>query len=488
MSWLDDFIAWINPRWGFERANYRHAAKLASEGYRGARHTRVGSDDSVGGRADYHAEATGHRRELVERARDLERRNVLAEGLLARACENVVGEGFRLKPTSGSVRFDARAKDLWDDWCAELADVRRLDTFSDLLVLVYRSWLRDGDVGTILLSDGSLQMIESDQITNPGGHYQPSREWVDGLRLDRRGRPTSFYVVSDPDPIWTSVQHQRGVEVSAEDFIFLARRQRLGQTRGISAFAGVTWLLEQLDSSIEATVVAQRLAACIGLVLKRNTRMNGLSTTTNNAGNAQRTLAMEPGAILELYPDEDMEQINPAQPGTNYRDFVSLLGRLVGVPFGIPLEISMLDFSQTNYSSSRSSALQAQKTWRQHQAMLRRYCSDIYKWKVINWVRAGKLPATPGAMDHSWITPGWSWVDPQKDLMADLAAVDFGIKTLTQIVEERGGDFASNVQIREGELKLLDKHGIPLMHSTGSRDPAPEPAEVEEPAETDDAE
>lgn len=482
MSWLDDFVAWLSPRMALERESYRRALKLQTEGYRGASHTRLGSDNVVGGRADYHSEATGHRRELVERARALERSSVLAEGLLSRATENVVGEGFRLKPMSKSDIFNRQVEELWKDWCEYEADVRGLDTFNSLLATTYRSWLRDGDVGTVLLSDGNLQMIESDQITNPGGSYVPSREYVDGVKLDRRGKPISYHVVSDPDPLFVSVQQGEAIDIPAEYFLFLARRQRHGQTRGLSAFAGVTWLLEQIDGSIEATVVAQRMAACVGLVLKRNTKLSGLTTTTDAAGNARRKLAMEPGAILELYPDEEMDQINPTQPGTNYKEFISLLGRLVGVPFGLPLEVSMLDFSQVNYSSARSSLLQAQKVWRCHQQMLQRYCSRIYRWKVVEWVRQGKLRNPSDALAHSWVTPGWAWVDPQKELIADLAAVDAGIKTLTEVVQGRGGVFEDNVRIRGEELKLLDAAGVPRVLSTQTRDPMPEKAE-EPPAE-----
>lgn len=470
MSWLDDVIEFFSPKWAAERAAYRQALSL-SEGYGAATHTRLGSDNAVGGRADYHLDVTGDRREIVERARQLERNNVVASGLLDRAVDNVVGTGFGLKPMTNSEQFNSKAKALWDDWCKYECDVRGMHTFNDLLALAYRHWLRDGDVGFIMLASGELQGIESDQITNPGGTYLAQDGWVDGVKVDKVGRPTGFNVVVNPEPMWVSVQQQESTLIPAKWFAYLTRHQRLGQTRGISAFSTNLWLLEQIEKSVEATVVAQRMAACVGLYIKKREKMRGLGT--NDSG--RRQISMEPAFIAELDPGEDIGQLNPAQPSTNYKEFMSLMGRLVGIPFGLPLELSFMDYSQTNYSSARSSMLAAQRVFKCHQGMLARFASRIYMWKIMNWIRDGKLRANPDAKEHKWLMPGWAWIDPSKEILADLMAIDAGFKTATQVVEERGGVFEDNVKIRGEEIKLLESADIPVVASGSTREAAPEP-------------
>lgn len=479
---LGDWYGYFNPDWRIRKlASEELERELLSSSltsYRGARHSRVGRSSPSEGRADYHLEATYDRRDLVDRARDLERNSVIAEGLLNRACENVVGPGFGLQAQAGgegnasSKRWNADVEKRWQDWCLRQADVRGLSTFGELLSLTYRSWLRDGDVAAIKLADGSLQFIESDQIASQLGGF-PTKGEIDGVVLDRRGKPTGFRVLKDPDPQWSTVRFGQEFDlVPAKDVLFLARRQRHGQTRGLSAFANIAWLLDQIDGQIEAVTIAARMAACVGLVIRREVKTtSGISTVADSAGNQRRLHTMEPGMIAEIGRNDDITPVDPRNPAQNFPDFLATLGRLVGLTFGLPLEVAFLDFSRTNYSSARAALLQAHQVWSIHQQMLARFCSDVYLWWLIREMRAGRIPIRRDAERHSWIKPGWKWVDPEKELKAQLGAVDAGIMTLGDIAMQQGRDFEELVTARKRELDLLDANGIPVVRSTLTRDP-----------------
>lgn len=479
---LGDWWGYFNPEWKVRRlaSEQIESELLASSAasYRGARHTRVSARGKPsGGRADYHLEATWDRRDIVDRARDLERSNVIAEGMLNRATENVVGDGFRLQSQAGGVgNASARAwNDLvearWREWCRTGADVRGLSTFGELLSLTYRSWLRDGDVGVIKLKDGSLQFVESDQIASPAGAI-PTKGEVDGILLDGKGKPTQYRILTDPDPQWSTVRWGQTFDlIPASDVIFLARRQRHGQTRGLSAFSNVAWLLDQIDGQIEAVTMAARMAACVGLVVHRQGRSSGLTTTTDSHGNVRRIQTLEPGMIAEVGQEDKISQIDPRNPSQDFPDFLATLGRLVGLTFGLPLEVTFLDFSRTNYSSARAALLQAYQVWRMHQSMLERFCSSVYRWWLLREMRLGRIPVRRDALRHSWIKPGWKWVDPEKELKAQLGAVDAGVSTLSDIAMQQGKDFEELVLARRRELDLLEKHGIPVVRSSMTRDP-----------------
>lgn len=483
--WLERAISWLSPEWAHKRQAFRaQTEELAS--YRGARHARLGRGNPTTGRADYHLETTYDRRELVDRARQLERSSVIAEGLLSRATENVVGCGFRLQAQSRSDAWNEAVEAAWVDWAEFDADVRGLSPMSELLALTYRSWLRDGDVGTILLADGALQHFESDQLANPDGSSIPTREMVDGIKLDRRGRPISYHVATAPDPKSAVRFGQVFTEIPAKNVLFLARRQRIGQTRGLSAFSGVAWLLDQIDGQIEAVTAAARMAACMGLVVARKGRMSGLNTDTNSNGETVRKLTFEPGMLWELAEGDQVTQVNPSQPSGNFPDFLATLGRLVGLAFGLPLEVAFLDFSRTNYSSARASLLQAHQVWQTHQQMLSRYMSRIYRWWLVESMRSGRIPARRDALSHTWITPGWKWVDPEKELKAQLGAVDAGVMTLSDIAMQQGRDFAELVGARKREVEMIREAGLPEVLSTMTRDVRPEPAAPAAPMEPDD--
>lgn len=473
---VTEALGTVSPSWklrnaqaSFVEKELQSVEKLAS--FRNARHSRIsGRKIPQEGRADFHLEVGYDRREIVDRARQLERNSVIAEGMLSRAVENVVGPGFDLKCETSSEIWNADVEERWQAWCKKGCDVRKLSTFGELQALVFRSWLRDGDVGTIKLSNGKLQMIESDQIANPMGNI-PTREQIDGVILDKRGAPKKFLVVNDPDPQWASVRFgQEFIEVPARDFLFLARRQRLGQTRGLSAFSNISWLLDQMDGMIEATTVASRMAACVGLVIQRQTRASGLSATVDAQGNSRRGMQLEPGMIAEVGQGDDVKTVQPNQPTTQFADYIATLGRLVSLSFGLPLEVAFLDFSRTSYSSARAALLQAHQIWTLQQEMMARYCSDVFAWWLMREIRAGRVTANKDALKHSWVTPSWAWIDPDKELKAALAAIDAGLDTYTRVGATQGRDFKAMQQTRKEEDDLKRKLGLPITRSPMTRD------------------
>jgi len=45
-------------------------------------------------------------------------------------------------------------------------------------------------------------------------------------------------------------------------------------------------------------------------------------------------------------------------------------------------------------------------------------------------------------LDCSWLPPRWDWVDPLKDIRAEINAIKAGLKSRTQAIAERGYDAA----------------------------------------------
>ncbi len=473
---VDSLISDYFPSWGAERAVARAAMANAERlnNYRGAQSTRLDAPPpgAKGASPDWVTEREYDRRDLVDRARQLERNSVLAEGMLSRSQESVVGNGFALQAKTSDDDWNDQAEALWKEWAESGADVRGLGSFGELLGLVFRSYLRDGDVGTVMLATGQIRVVESDEIATPTGYMQPNL--VDGVELDAVGKPTQFHVIQNPRALAVDRRAiPAHVKIPAENVLFLARRRRAGQTRGVSAFAGVTWILDQIDGNIEAVTVAARMAACFGLVVKRKSRMSGLPTTTGPDGVARRKLRMEPGSFFEVEPDEDVKQVQANQPTTNFPDFINTLGRIASIAFGLPIEVLMMNFEKTNYSNARAALLQAWNVWRVHQRMLKAYCTRIYLWKVLEWMSTGKLPVREDALEHGWIAPGWQWIDPVAEIQAAQAGVDAGFQTRAEVIMRLGSDPDEVWDQLEKEAVLFEAKKIPMVRSTMTRDPMP---------------
>ncbi|HUU10560.1 MAG TPA: phage portal protein, partial [Phycisphaerae bacterium] len=60
-----------------------------------------------------------------------------------------------------------------------------------------------------------------------------------------------------------------------------------------------------------------------------------------------------------------------------------------------------------------------------------------------------------------WIAKGVPWIDPLKEVNADIAAVGAGLTSRTRICKARGEDFGDIAQELADENKLLTDLGLP---------------------------
>ena len=475
-SAIDAVIETFSPRWAAERKAWRQVAEY---NYRGATHGRTEAPKQMVGSADYELEQGRDRVAMVDRARALERDNAIASALLNRSVENVISTGIAPQARSTSEEWNAKAEALFKAWC-ENADVRGLASFYEMQALQFRSYLRDGDCGTILIDDGpsrgKLQAFESDQLSSPTAQ-SPSQTLVDGVELDKvTQRPVAFHiVVNDPNERITSARRYlpTRVRVPAESVVFIARRERLSQTRGLPIWAQAFWLFDQLDGHIEATTIAARMAACVGLVIHQAGAGPGsLNTITGSDGASYKNWSMEPGMIKRLQPGDAVTQIAPQQPSQQFESLVGVMCRLLGLPHGLPLELVTLDFSKTNYSSARAALLQAYRSFRaQQKHFIDHWCRPIWRFLIRTWVEDGLLEDIPDWDAHEWIAPGWAWIDPTKEVQAHMMAVEAGLETLTDIARSSGREFVEIVAQRKRERQILADADIPDIRSTATRDP-----------------
>lgn len=478
---LDRLINWFSPQWGAERFAARAAQDLLLS-YRGSISTRsttpYGASTSANGVRLPKAEDA---RKMRDRARNLERNNALAAGVLDRAVENIVGTGIRIEPRTGDESFDGQVRERWADWC-RACDVRRQHSFEQMQALLVRSELRDGDVGCLLSEisgEPKLQPIEGDYISSPAGKYSGGM-MVDGVELNPAGAATAFWIKSIDQS-----QKTTWVRVPDRDFVFLAECNTFTQVRGVSKFAQSFWLFDNIEGYLEGTVTAARAASYFSLLIKKHNAgkaFASLGTITNSNAESQQHLRLEPGSVQYLAPDEDVVQISPQQPTQNFPDAIAAISRFIGLPFGLTIEQVLLDFSRANYSSSRAARLQAQQTAEIYQQRFAtRFVSRVYQWVLSKWVNRGLIGgAIPERFwAHEWIPQGRPWVDPTKDMQAALMAIDAGLESRSNIALERGYDFRELIRRSAADRQLMTAAGVPVVASTMTR--APEPGAAPQP-------
>lgn len=487
---LDRVIGYVSPEAGLRR----RVARDMNASYRGAVPTRLsnsfpGSTLATGTRVPSQADQRG----LRDRARHLERVNPIAAGVLDRCVENVIGTGIQIEPATESEEFNKAASDWWEKW-KQSCDVRGVLHFDAYQRMKFRSYLRDGDVGTVLVDaggSGKLQAIEGDYLKSPPGKYQAGLT-VDGIELNRNGAYRRFWISSVDEKY-----KETYTPVGAGDFIFLANIDRFSDVRGTSNFKQTFELFDMIQGYYEGTVIASRAATLFALLIKKNNAnkaWGSLGTGTNGAGDSQKIMGVESGMVKYLAPDEDVVQVKPDHPNQSFPEAIAAFVRPVGLKFGLPLEELLLDYSRANYTVSRAIKMKIQRVadiWQQDFAS--RFVSRIYQWALQKAINNGEIEVAAPELpwQHEWIPQPLPLVDPNKEIEAAKAAIELGVDTRSYVARGMGYKFTELCEQNERDEAKMKEHG--LMHAApaateGEQPPAEDPEDDEQPTEEPDDE
>jgi lambda family phage portal protein len=436
----------------------------------------------------------GEQRAMRDRARNLDRNNSLASAVLDRAVENVVGTGIAIRPSTDSEEFNKEAGEKWQEW-QQKCDLRRMHDFASIQQMTYRALKRDGDVGCILAVEQTpegevpkLQPMEGEYIETPAGKYGPAM--IDGVELNSAGAPVRFWLRQFNAEKPYDIQHRA---LLPRDFVYLSNPDRFSVVRGPSQFAQSFELFDQISGYLEGTVMSAKIASYLALVIKKTNATNvlaGFSTHTNTAGQTVRKKLLEPAQTLYLEPGEDAQSFAPNQPTQNFPDAIAAFSRFVGLKFGLTIEQVLLDFSRTNYSSSRAARLQAQQTADMEQFRFAyQFVSRIYQWWLSRTAIVGGFMSKPPEefWKHEWIPQAKPWVDPSKEIDFAERAVALGVDTRTYIAKGLGYEFNKLCEQNERDRELMEKHKLPIDAGQPTEPKAaptePKPDEPQEQAE-----
>lgn len=430
---------------------------------------------------DWNLELGRDRRLMCDRVRQLLRGNALARALVDRTTDAVCGTGYRLqmrtRKANGELDEDwnKQAEEIFNEWAMEGADYREISNLHELNSLHFRGFMSDGESGFVKLATGRLRGFESDELGDPAGYWRPGA--VDGLMLDEQSRPKTYRIFKPSmNTIWADRRTSGDrLEVPARDVIFRARRSRLGQTRGETAFLGGFWPLDQIMKALEAITVGLRMSACLGLVIKTAQGFE-LPNEPDDSNQPRRTLRLTPGGVINLKPGEDVQQVTPTALTPQIEAHLKLLVRIASAAWGQTVEILLGDHGSLNLSSARANLLTAVRVWKGLQFSHCGVYSAELKWKLVEWMEDGRLAEKKDWSTHRWIKPKTLILDPLTDIQAELLEVDAGFKTLEEVAEERGWTLEDLAQALRRQLELFRELDLPRSSLTRDRLPEGEAA------------
>jgi len=414
---------------------------------------------------------------IRNRSRDLMQNDDYAKRFKRMVKSNVVGnKGIKLqnraKDINGNLDKNAnnQIEEAWKKWCKKgNCDVTGKFSFVDIQKMAIGAMAEDGEV-LIRKVKGyknpfgfALQLIEADHLDET--YNDPEKNIIMGIEFDDWGKPVYYHLYKKhPGNMELAKANLKREKIPADEIIHLFLPIRISATRGVPWAHTAMTRMKMVNGYEEAELTASRIAAAKGgFYTSTDGGEEYEGDTVDEAGNLVNEL--EPGQIETLPPGIDFKAYDPQHPTTAFKDFMKVILR--GIASGLDVSYNTLanDLEGVNYSSLRSGVLEEREVWKELQAWISEHLlDDVYSdWLDIALaIGTIKLPYTKLEKFNNpeWLPRSFPWVDPMKDVQADILSHKEGVKTHAEMASDKGKDIEEIYQQLAKEKDLRKQYGI----------------------------
>lgn len=421
-----------------------------------------------GAHGDYHYRSEADYLKVMEYARDMERNDSIVGSIATLSANATLMNGIEVQADTGFGKLNRALQAEWDDWCldADECDAQGERNFYEQQHYAFRQMLVDGDILANLRDDGRLQHIEAHRIRTPSA---TTRNVVHGVLLDEDRKRRQYWVTKEDLSLHAPLVKVGDIvplDARSEDghrlLVHLYNSKRFSQTRGVSALAPVFDLCGMAEDIQFAKLVQQQIVSCFAIFKERTSEYQGLDANAADDQTGARTTVgrddgttgviegIAPGLYREGKIGETFKGFSPAVPNQEFFTQFRLTLQMIGVNFGLPLIVVLMDAGETNFSGWRGAMDVAKLGWRFNQLeMCSHYVSPIYKWRVRYLIETNRtirklaeeaLARGKKLFRHTAHCPVWPYVNPLQDAAAALMQLRNGMISPEQFYNERNLD------------------------------------------------
>ena len=261
------------------------------------------------------------------------------------------------------------------------------------------------------------------------------------------------------------------VRVPAADVLHVYRPIDAGQIRGLPHVAPAMVRLFLLDQYDDAELDRKKTAAMFAGFITKTAPEEPMMGEADADPDGAAIASLEPGTMQVLLPGEDVRFSSPADVGGGYEAFQYRTLLAVSASLGLPYHLVTGDVRQANYSSLRAELVEFRRRvgQLQHGVLVHQLCRAVWR----RWLETAALS---GALDLDdpvaarpvqWIPPRWDWVDPLKDIQAQVLAMEAGITSRRKVVEGTGYDIEEVDRENAADAKRAAGLGLRYRTSPG---------------------
>ncbi|MFZ4498924.1 MAG: phage portal protein [Burkholderiales bacterium] len=425
---------------------------------------------------------------LRRRARQMAKDNEYLKRFLSMVSANVVGQGMTLqsRPMETPSQMDNLAASAIETHWAKWSKPAECDIAGKMgLWTMMRSAVtglaRDGEI-LIRIHRGrgrgtygiQLQMLDIErldwQMNRPrnGGVNRV----IMGVEVDDFGKAVAYHILENLPTTYGAEAVGKSERVPASDIIHAFLPTDPEQTRGYPWAHAAMRRLNDLAGYREAAVIAARVgAAKMGFFTSEQPDI----LADGQDGEVPYTSAT-PGEFGVLPPGTSFQSYDPQYPHDQFGEFIKATLRGISSALGVSYNTLANDLEGVNFSSIRSGVLEEREQW----IMVQDWFIECVMDRVFEeWVTIGVAtqaitqPGRNGPVglpaakvdkfrEHLFIGRRWQWVDPLKDVQANIMAIEAGITTVTDVALKNGIDLEDVLATKQREQQLAAQYGVAL--------------------------
>jgi lambda family phage portal protein len=455
--------------------------KTARRSYKGARRDRTTSDWLTSGQTT-NAILRMNLRTLRERSRDLAKNDPYAKKFFRLLKSNVVGKGITLqvkvsdRTKATDQKLTSGIEKQFKDWGKKQnCTLSGKLSWTEAQALFLTHVARDGEALCRLVITDKNKFGFGLKFFSPAWLDESYNETLAGgnrvimsVEVDSDDKPVAYWFTPPNYDYQIANKLRKRFRVPAEEIIhaFLVSDDE-DQTRGVPWIHASMIRLKMLDGYQEGELVKKRTEACqMGFAIPPPDETQETPDEDDEGRHIQNIQEVEPGVIVELGPGYDFKQFTPSSDNSA-SDFKKTTLR--GVAAGMEVSYHELtgDLESVNYSSARIGSLSDRDVWTELQTfMIENFCEPVYlKWLEVAFLK-GVLNITLKDYDRikesTFRGRGWSWVDPKKEIEAQVLGLQNKTTTLTDVLAEKGIDIEEHFETLKRERELATSFGFNL--------------------------
>ena len=488
MSRVDNILSWVGLA---RKADVGRRLSAAYRSFEGAIKNNLTSDwhEELKSINDDVRESS---QRLTIRAHDLFKNNAYARRFVDLFRMNVVGpDGFNLQVKSGEHQRTAEGKvqfvtddvansmieDRFTDWSKpEHCSVDGTLSFRAIQDLLALYTARDGEYLVRKVYNGSkygfqLQILEPHLLDHQLNKDLPNGNFIRmGIELDVWRKPVAYHLMKRTPKFesWGSTYYQVGHDrIPAEEIYHGFLHEWAFQYRGYSRLAPVMLHLRFLKAWEIAAVVNARLTAERPGWFKAPSSGDGKFPVVDQDAAGNPTIPSSIGEWGKLPAGWEITKPESDYPHPQHEMFIR--SSLRGISSGLGVSYNMLanDLVGVNYSSIRAGLLDEREQWKGWQRwFIESFLVKVFADQLEMAILTGQVKLPISKLEKYnrpvWTGRRWAWVDPLRDVEAELLQRQAGFKSSTQIIAERGRDFEELMQQLGYEDDYIDKLGLNL--------------------------